>query len=276
MEAVTKFSKFGSLIKVVEARERVLPMFEEDVVDSIQETSEMYSDHIYTSTMARGVEYEDDTPVLVAERDGEEFGLTGDHIIVAAGREPKTAYRSLDLENTDVERNDRGYIEVDDRMRTTDENVFCVGDAPGTHRVQGGKGRRGGRGGQGDDVRRPVYPHGDVHRPGGRRRRHGRDRSDGATRRRHRRAVPVRHLGTGADDEQDRRVREGDRGGDGKLLGVRIVGPRASDSIAEATLALEMGAHLDDITDTIHAHPTFPETLAEAAKDAKGESIHSY
>jgi dihydrolipoamide dehydrogenase len=63
---------------------------------------------------------------------------------------------------------------------------------------------------------------------------------------------------------------------DEKLLGVRIVGARASDSIAEATLALEMDADLDDIATTIHAHPTFPEAVAEAAEAAKGESIHSH
>jgi dihydrolipoamide dehydrogenase len=61
---------------------------------------------------------------------------------------------------------------------------------------------------------------------------------------------------------------------DERLIGVQIVGPRASDMIAEATLALEMGAYLDDIANTIHAHPTFPEAFAEACEDAKDESIH--
>ena len=59
MEAVTKFAKFGSNVKVVEARPRVLEMFEAEVVDSIQETSEMYTDGIYTDAMAEGVEHED-------------------------------------------------------------------------------------------------------------------------------------------------------------------------------------------------------------------------
>jgi len=62
--------------------------------------------------------------------------------------------------------------------------------------------------------------------------------------------------------------------GDGKLQGVQIVGARASDMLAEATLALEMQAYLDDIANTIHAHPTFPETLAEACKDALDKSVH--
>ena len=63
--------------------------------------------------------------------------------------------------------------------------------------------------------------------------------------------------------------------GDEQLLGVRIVGARASDTIAEATLALKMGASLDDLATTMHAHPTFPETLVEAAEAARGEAIHA-
>jgi len=59
------------------------------------------------------------------------------------------------------------------------------------------------------------------------------------------------------------------------LLGVTIVGPEASDLIAEATLALEMGAYLEDIALTIHAHPTLPEALMEACKAALGEAIHA-
>ncbi len=59
-----------------------------------------------------------------------------------------------------------------------------------------------------------------------------------------------------------------------ELLGVHIVGNGASDMIAEATLAIEMGAVADDISLTIHAHPTLPEGLMEAAKAALGEAIH--
>ncbi len=59
------------------------------------------------------------------------------------------------------------------------------------------------------------------------------------------------------------------------LLGATIVGPEASDLIAEATLALEMGAYLEDVALTIHAHPTLPEALMEACKAALGEAIHA-
>ena len=62
----------------------------------------------------------------------------------------------------------------------------------------------------------------------------------------------------------------------GLVLGAGIVGPHASDLIAEATLAIEMGATLEDILGTIHPHPTLSEVLMEAAEVAAGMPIHIY
>jgi dihydrolipoamide dehydrogenase len=59
------------------------------------------------------------------------------------------------------------------------------------------------------------------------------------------------------------------------LLGVTICGHAASDVIAEAALALEMGAYLEDVALTVHAHPTMPEAFMEACKAALGEAIHA-
>ena len=62
--------------------------------------------------------------------------------------------------------------------------------------------------------------------------------------------------------------------GSRKVLGVHIVANGAGDLIAEAALAIEMGALAGDIAGTIHAHPTLPEAIMEAAKAALGEAIH--
>jgi dihydrolipoamide dehydrogenase len=61
---------------------------------------------------------------------------------------------------------------------------------------------------------------------------------------------------------------------DERILGVHIVGPEASDLISEAGLAIEMGAFAEDLSLTIHPHPTLSEALMEAAKHALGEAIH--
>ena len=62
----------------------------------------------------------------------------------------------------------------------------------------------------------------------------------------------------------------------GKLLGVHIVGAEASNLIAEATLAIEMGARIEDLALTVHAHPTLPETIMEAAEATLGHAIHIF
>jgi dihydrolipoamide dehydrogenase len=58
------------------------------------------------------------------------------------------------------------------------------------------------------------------------------------------------------------------------VLGVHMVGPDVSELIAEATLALEMGSTVEDLATTIHAHPTLPEALMEAAEVVHGRPIH--
>jgi len=63
--------------------------------------------------------------------------------------------------------------------------------------------------------------------------------------------------------------------GSGRVLGLHVMGPGASDLVAEGALAIRLGATARDIAETIHAHPTLPETVAEAARVvAFGEAIH--
>jgi dihydrolipoamide dehydrogenase len=281
MEAVTKFSKFGADVTIVEALDRVLAQFEDEIVDSIQETSEMYSDNIYTSALAQRVEYEDEKVVLVAEQDGEELRLSGDYIIVAAGREPNTAYETLQLDNTDVDLTDKGFIAVDDQLRTTDEHIFCVGDAAGPSylaHIAYREGKVAAAVAAGEDaafdneyIPAVMYTDPEVAVVG---------LSESEAREAHDEILvgkfPLSASGRALTTDEPAGYVKVIADVDEQLLGVRIVGARASDSIAEATLALELEASLDDLATTLHAHPTFPEALSEAAEAAKGESIHSH
>jgi dihydrolipoamide dehydrogenase len=60
----------------------------------------------------------------------------------------------------------------------------------------------------------------------------------------------------------------------GRLLGLHIIGPRASDLIAEAALAITLGGSAEDIARTVHAHPSLPEAVKEAALAADGRALH--
>ena len=282
MEAVTKFSKFGARVKIVEALDRVLSEFEPEIVDSIQETSEMYSDDIYTSTLAQGVEYDEaGTPVLVAEKDGDELRLSGDYIVVAAGREPNSAYSDLELDNTGVDLTENGFIAVDDQCRTSVDTILAVGDAAGPPylaHVAYHEGKVAAAVAAGEDAAvdteympTVMYTDPEVATVG---------LSEAEATERYDDVlvgqVPMSASGRALTMDKTAGYLKVIADDDEQLLGVRIVGPRASDTIAEATLALKMDASLDDIATTLHAHPTFPENLVEAAEAAKNEAIHTY
>jgi len=280
MEAVTKFSKFGARVKIVEALDRVLSEFEPEIVDSIQETSEMYDDDIYTSALAQRVEYEDGRPVLVAEQDGEELHLSGDYIVVAAGREPNSAYERLALDTTAVELSDDGFIAVDDQCRTDDDNILAIGDAAGPPYLAHIAAREGkvaaavaaGEDATVDTEYMPTVMYTDPEvATVGLSEAEAAEQHDVLVGR-----VPMETSGRALTTDKTSGYLKVIADSDEQLLGVRIVGARASDTIAEATLALEMGADLDDLATTMHAHPTFPETLTEAAEAAQGEAIHTY
>jgi dihydrolipoamide dehydrogenase len=61
----------------------------------------------------------------------------------------------------------------------------------------------------------------------------------------------------------------------GFVLGGQIVGPEASELVAEVALAIEMGATLEDVAATVHTHPTLAEAVMEAAENARGQAIHT-
>jgi dihydrolipoamide dehydrogenase len=281
MEAVTKFSKFGARVKIVEALDRVLSEFEPEIVDSIQETSEMYDDDIYTSALAQRVEYDDGTPVLVAEQDGDELRVSGDYIVVAVGREPNSAYERLDLDPTDVDLTDDGFIAVDDQLRTAEDNILAIGDAAGPPylaHIAAHEGKVAAAVAAGEDravdteyMPTVMYTDPEVATVGLSEAEATEQHGDILVGR-----VPMATSGRALTTDKTSGYLKVIADSDEQLLGVRIVGARASDTIAEATLALEMGASLDDIATTMHAHPTFPETLVEAAEAAKDEAIHAY
>jgi len=281
MEAVTKFSKFGSEVKVVEAMERILGNFDEEVVESLQDANSDYTQNIYESAKAQEVKYRDDKAVLVAEKEDEEVEVEGDYILVAVGRTPKNVTEELGLENTSIEPDEHGFIEVDSQMRTSEENIFAIGDVVGQPMLAHKAYREGrvaaevisGEPAAFDNQYIPKVMYTDPE---------------------------VAVVGMSLEEAEDkygdelkigkfpfsasgRALTVDDTSGfvrvlacpKGKLLGVQIAGVRASDMIAEATLALEMQAYLDDIVNTIHAHPTFPEAFAEACEDAQGDPIHT-
>ncbi len=279
MEAVTKFCKFGSTVKVLEAGDRVLSNFDRELVETIRETSPCYGDEIYTGARAKEMREEGDKAVVVAEQENGQLEVEGDYVLVAVGRTPETNLGSLNLGNTGVELDEDGFVETDQQMRTTDENIYAIGDVAGqpllAHKAyREAKVAAGAIAGEATAfdnqyIPKVVYTSPEIAvvgmTPEEAEDRHG-DVKVGK--------FPFSASGRALTTNHTAGFVRVVATGEGKLVGTQIVGPRASDMIAEATLALEMQAYLDDVANTIHAHPTFPEAFQEACEDAMDESVH--
>ncbi|QGA79962.1 dihydrolipoyl dehydrogenase [Candidatus Nanohalobium constans] len=278
MEAVTKFCKFGAKVKVVEARDRVLQNFSKEIIDEIQETSDCYNDEIYENHKAEEVKYRNGKAVLVADHKGEKVEIEGDKILVAAGRTAKPNLEKLGLESTEVEV-EEGFVKHDKQMRTDDDNIFVVGDTAGQPMLAH-KGYREGKVAGAVAAGEPaafdnqyipkvIYTDPEV-AVVGKTQEEAEEEFNEVKVGKFKMSASGRALTTNHESGFVKVVASGDK----KIQGIQIVAPRASDMIAEATLALEMQAYLEDIANTIHAHPTFPEALTEACEAALDECIH--
>ncbi len=192
----------------------------------------------------------------------------------------------LGLDEVGVKLGPKGFVEVDDQLRTSVPSIFAIGDligaaVPRPQGVEGGRDRGRGRS-PGMKSARDWVAHArrDLHRPGDRRPSASpRRRRAGQGLRPDRREVRLRRARPRHRHRPHRGVREGHRRSRRRSSssGSRSAGPEAADLIAEAALALEMGAYLEDVALTIHAHPTLPEAFMEAckARPRRGRSTSS-
>lgn len=209
----------------------------------------------------------------------EEKSVTADYVLVTVGRKPNTDQLGLDA--TSIKVNDRGLIEVDHQCRTSVEHIFAIGDVvegPALAHKASYEGKVAAEviAGQNSVVDYKVIPSvvfsdpeiASVGLSETEAKEEGYDVqvgkfSFGANGRALSMNAPNGYVKLVADKET------------GIVIGAQIVGAEASNLIAELGLAIEMGAHLEDLALTIHAHPTLGEITMEAAEAALGHAIHS-
>ncbi|GGL29258.1 dihydrolipoamide dehydrogenase [Halarchaeum grantii] len=279
MELSTAYAKLGCDVTVVERLDDVLAGYEDDVARAVRRRA---ADLGVTFRFGeRPSEWrESGDGVVVTTTDGEErHDYRAEAVVVAVGRDP--VLDSLNLDAIGLEANADGRLETDARGRTSVESVFAVGDvAPGpmlAHKASA-EGRVVAAVVAGEDaslderaVPTAVFTDPEVATVG---LTEAEAESEGLD--------PVvgefpmgasgRALTVGEPDGFVRLVADG---GTGVVLGAQIVGPEASELIAEVGLALTMGATLADVAASIHTHPTLSEGVMEAAENALGEAIHT-
>jgi dihydrolipoamide dehydrogenase len=204
--------------------------------------------------------------------------LITDRVLVAVGLKPNSD--DLGLKTAGVTCDTRGFITTDAQMRTNVSNVFAIGDVAGRKLLAHKASREAhiaaavacGHAAAMDyrSVPGAVFLHPEIATVGlseDEARHTGLEIAIGK--------FPLVALGRGvATGAMDGFVKIITQKSTDQILGVHIVAPTAGDMIAEAALAIEMEATAEDLASTIHVHPTFSESLMEAAADARGEAVH--
>ncbi|WP_423750936.1 dihydrolipoyl dehydrogenase [Salinirarus marinus] len=281
MELSTVFAKLGTDVTVVEMLSDVLPGYEDDVARVVRTKAENLGVGFNFGEGASGWRDSADGGIVVTTEteDGEESSYAADAVLVAVGRRPVTD--TLDLENAGLEPNEDGFLETDDRTRTERDHIHAVGDVAGEPMLAHKASAEGivaaevaaGEPAALDHQAIPaaVFTDPEIATVG---LTQAEAEEEGFTP-----AVGQmpfnasgRALTTGHTDGFVRVVADEESG---FVLGGQIVGPEASELVAELALAIEMGATLSDVASTIHTHPTLAEAVMEAAENAMGEAIHT-
>ena len=284
VEFASIFRRFGSDVTLVEALPRLVPG-EDEAVSAQLETSfrkqgirSLTATRVTKATVtAAGVGIEAQAP------DGRMHTLSADILLVATGRGPVTS--GLGAEGLGM-RMEQGYITVDSMYRTSVANVAAIGDVialdgvahPQLAHVSSAEGILVAERLAGQDVQPLNYDHvprctycdpeiGSVGLTESEARARGYDVRTGS--------FPFGVLGRAkmAGDTEGFVKIVADKQYD-EVLGVHMIGPRSTELVAEAVLALRLECTVEELTRTIHAHPTFSEAIGEAAHAAHGAAIH--
>jgi dihydrolipoamide dehydrogenase len=274
LEMATVYDALGSKITVVELQDSLIPGADKDIVKPLLKRVQDKYENIYLNTKVNAIEPQDDG--LVVTFDGKDAPETAkfDKILVAVGRTPNG--KLINAEAAGVTVSDYGFIPTDAQMRTNVPHIFAIGDIVGqpmlahkaTHEGKVAAEVIAGQKSVFEPLTIPSVAYTDpevawMGKNEAELKAEGVDYVKGAFPW----AASGRSLSLGRDEGMTKALFEKETG---RILGAGIVGPNAGELIAEAVLALEMGADAEDIGLSIHPHPTLSETLGFAAEMAEG------
>jgi len=278
MEMGTVYAALGSRVTVAVRSERLLRGADPDLVEPLVKKLQGMFENIHFNTRVASMKEKADEVDVKLEGEVGKAAQHFDRVLVAIGRKPSSD--GIGLENTGVKVNDRGYVEVDEKRRTADENIFAVGDVAGGPLLAHKAFREGKVAAEvikglpsAFDVRAipaVVYTDPQVAWCG--------LREESA--RREKKNIDVvrypwkfsgRAATVGVQEGLTKLVIDPDSG---RVLGVGITGRSTEGLISEGVLAVEMGAVAEDVGFSIHPHPTLSETVGEAAEIFVGSVTH--
>ena len=285
MELAGVYAKLGTDVTVVEMLDSMLPGYDEELVDPVRDRADELGIDVHLERVATDWEAREDGQVDVAvapaddPENGEQMTHVADRILVAVGRDPVSDTVGLDA--VGIEPNESGFVETDSQFRTAVDSIFAVGDVAGEPMLAHAgmaEGLVAAAAAAGESVEydpravpAAVFTDPEIGEVG-LTPEEAAERGLEATVGEFPFRASGRALTTGQTDGFVRLVAEGP---DGPIVGGQVVGPEASELVAEIGLAIETGATLADVGDTIHVHPTLGEAVMEAAEQGLGRAIHT-
>jgi len=277
MEFAFIYASFGVDIKVVEYLDDILPGIDKEVTSEISKVAKRSKIDITTGAQVKEILKTDQGYQVNYLKDNEQENINVEKVLVATGREP--SFGSLDLEKIGVQKEDNA-IKVDDHMKTTVDNIYAAGDVTGKILLahvashQGvvavenimGKDKKMDY----DAVPAAIFTKPEIATVGLTEegvKEKGIDYSVGK--------FPFRANGkVKTMNKRNGFIKIISKKDDGEILGSSIIGVHATDLIHELTLAVNKNMKIEDIIETIHAHPTTSEVIHEAALDSTGGALH--
>ena len=287
LELGTFYSKVGTKVTVMEAGPGLLGGVDPELAKVVEKKLKAKGVEVHIGAKVKGckvVKASKSSGKNVAEvtweLNGKTQTTTFEKVLVTIGRTPNS--ENIGLEKTGVKLDSKGFILVDAQRRTNVPSLYAIGDIAGQPLLAHKGSKEGivaaeaiaGKKVAYDVLAMPavIFTDPEIATVGyteAEARAKGFDVRIGS--------FPFAANGRALSvTETDGFVKMVGDGKTGRLLGVHIVGVEASNLIAEAALAIEMGATIEDLALTVHAHPTLPETLMEAAEATLGHAIHIF
>lgn len=274
LEMAQVYSSLGSKVTVVELGDGIIPGADKDISKPLLKRIQQQYENVFLSSKVTKVEAKPEGLLVTFE--GKKCPATDmfDRILVAVGRAPNG--KLLDAEKAGVTVNDWGFIEVDQRLKTNVDHIYAIGDIVGqpmlahkaVHEAKVAAEVIAGMPSAFTPMSIPSVAYTDPEVAwAGKTEQQLKDEGIEYEKGAFPWAASGRSLSLGRDEGLTKALFCAQTH---RLLGAGIVGPNAGELIAEAMLAIEMGADMEDIGLTIHPHPTLSETLGFAAEMAAG------
>jgi dihydrolipoamide dehydrogenase len=281
LELGSVYQALGTKVSVVEMMPGLLPGADRDLVNYLSmRIKKSFAEVMTNSKVLEMREVKDGISVKIQDDKGNVSDKVYDYVLMSIGRKPET--KGLGLENTKVTLTDRGWIKVDKQLRTTDPNIFAIGDIAGEPMLAHKASHEGrvaveviaGHKAYFEPLAIPavVFTDPEIAWAGIT---EEQAKKDGIKHEvaKFPWAASGRAVTLDRNDGVTKLIVDPDTQ---RILGVGICGPGAGELIAEGVLAIEMGANVTDLKLTIHPHPTLSETIMDAAEVFFGQSSHFY